>query len=652
MLDKKLATKLKLIPRSAGVYLMKNQFDRIIYVGKAKQLHKRVRSYFNRKIDDPKTRQLVKNIVDIDWFLTDSELEALMLETNLIKKYRPRYNILMKDDKNYVYIKITKEKFPRVFLVRQIGRDGAKYFGPYTNSFTVKKVLRSLNRIFPFFTYESSSGISPMNSQAGKELFYKRAKSVWGDLSDPSVYQAMIADLIHFLKGQTSSVIKLFRHEMGQAAAERNFEGAAILRDRVRDIEAMTESQRVVSSKREDVDVIGVYGEDKEWVVSLAVVREGKLIDLKNVMMAGERLPDGRELIDYFMVDYYQRTMDWPRRIYLPTQLADEKLLRDWLTTRKGGTIDIVYPQKGDKKKLINLVEKNARMEWLRRRSLKTYARKDGVSWWELSEVLLGKNIKLIELNRPVPLAYRIEAYDISNLGETGVVGGMVVWELKTVQANQPKDQPEAGQLSEEDKVKLIKKGKGSFNKKLYKRFEIKSFRGQDDFAAMNEMLGRRFKHQDKDWVWPDLVLIDGGKGQLGTVLKILHQMSVDVPVIGLAKKEEEVWVGKLRTRSEKVQTNEDIEYSKLILDKSSLASLLLQGIRDEVHRFAVSYQRVVRQKAVRRSVLDEVDGLGPKKKKILLQKFGSLGGVREAGEKKVAEVVGNKLAKKIFEMV
>lgn len=654
-MNKKLSAKLKIIPKSAGVYLMKDQTGRVIYVGKAKELNKRVRSYFRANVDEIKTRRLVENIADIDWLLTDSELEALMLETNLIKKYRPRYNILMKDDKNYVYIKITKEGFPRVYLVRKVIKDGAKYFGPYTNSLVVKKVLRSLNRIFPFYTYKNKSGIAPMDSQAGKELFHKRAKSAWGDLTEPQVYNQMIIDLVKFLRGQTKSVTRLFKKEMKRAAEEKNFETAAILRDRIVDINKMTESQRVVSTSKDDIDVLGYYGEDKEWVVSLLSIREGKLIDIKNVLMKGRNLHKGESLLKYFMVDYYQRTTDFPREIYISDQISDKTLIDRFINQQVKNKVKIIQPQRGNKRKLIDLAVKNARIEWMRRRSLKTFARKDGESLVELIDLLKASGVIFDEKFHETGV-FRIEGYDISNLGDSGVVGAMVVWELKLKSQNSNVKNTKIGSKRNAKersltKMDLIKKGIGGFNKKLYKRFEIKSFRGQDDFAAMSEVLKRRFSHQEKGWIWPNLVLIDGGKGQLGAVLRIMAKKKVDVPVIGLAKREEEVWLGKLKiNKSEELHLG-DIVFWKIDLDKDSLASLLLQSIRDEVHRFAVSYQKIVRKKQARKSVLDDITGLGPKKKKKLLQEFGSVRGMVEAGERKVALVVGKKLAREIFEL-
>jgi len=648
MMNRKLTTKLKMIPKSAGVYLMKDKVGRVIYVGKAKELNKRVRSYFRDNLTEIKTKRLVEHIADIDWLLTDTELEALMLETNLIKKYRPRYNILMKDDKNYVYIKITKEDFPRVYLVRKVIKDGARYFGPYTNSLIVKKVLRSLNRIFPFYTYKNKSGVAPMDSQAGKELFYKRAKSVWGDLTDQNVYHQMISDLVRFLKGQTKSVAKLFKEEMKRASAEKNFEVAAVLRDRIRDINQMTESQRVVSTKKEDVDVIGVHGENKEWVVSLLAIREGKLIDIKNVLMKGEKVKDGQSLLDYFMVDYYQRTTDFPRSIYIGGKIEDEELIGRFVDQQAEGKIKILQPQRGDKRKLVELANKNARIEFLRRRSLKTFAKKDGESLVELIEVLKAGGLKVGDEYIKTG-SFKIEAYDISNLGDTGVVGGMIVWEIKSkiqkakIKTTTQNSNPTAEE-SQSDDIEHVKKWKGGFNKKLYKRFEIKSFQGQDDFAAMKEVLGRRFKHQEKGWSWPNLVLIDGGKGQLGVVMRILAEIDVSVPVIGLTKKEEEVWIGEW--------VGDDVKYLNIKIDKDSLASLLLQAIRDEVHRFAISYQKIVRKKQIRKSILDDIEGLGPKKKRQLLKEFGSVRGIIEAGEEKVAAVVGSKLANKIMELI
>jgi excinuclease ABC subunit C len=648
----KIEARLKSLPRSSGVYLMKDEDGEIIYVGKAIDLSKRVKSYFKNNINEIKTVRLVENIDDLEWLVTNNELEALMLETNLIKKYRPKYNILMKDDKNYAYIKIGKDDFPRVLIVRRVVKDGAWYFGPYTNASRIGKVLRSLNRIFPFFIYQNKSGIAPMNSVAGSELFAKRAQTAWGDLREKEVYQRMITDLKSFLRGKSAGVIRLFKESMIEAAENKNFEQAAILRDRIDDIGKITEAQNVVMPEKIDVDAIGFYGEKGKWELSVLIIRDGKMIDVRTMSAGtiGEISMD--ELIARFVVDYYEKSLDVPKYIYLPVEVAEIGLLQNFLNNNVDYKVWIKVPQKGDRKRVVELACRNAKLEFLRKQSVMKFARHEGLGiddlWNNLANI--GWDEYQFDKNQIWKNGkFCIEAYDISNLGDTGIVGAMIRWELKQeikVSKKKLKVKNQANILEFTDN---FTKWKGGFNKGMYKRFEIKSLVGQDDFGAMKEMFERRFanaKKDDQNWKYPDLILVDGGKGQLGTVLRVLKLLGVQVSVISLAKREEEIWIGKIDG------TTGEIIFKVLELKKEQLANLLMQSIRDEVHRFAVSYQRIVRKKDVRKSVLDGVDGLGPKKKKLLLDKFGSVKGMVEAGEVEVGGLVGEKLACKIFEIL
>ncbi len=643
----KIEVLIKSLPKSPGVYLMKSDDGKVIYVGKAVNLSNRVRSYFNRELTEIKTVRLVEKIEDIEWMVTETELEALMLETTLIKKYRPKYNILMKDDKNYVYIKITDEMYPRVLVVRSVQKGKDSYFGPYTNGLTVKKVLRSLNRIFPFYTYQNKSGVAPMNSVAGAELFVKRSQTAWGDVSNEDVYKKMIDDLKKFLRGNSSGVVKLFKGTMERASEEKNYEQAAILRDRIRDIDQITEGQRVVSTKKDNIDVIGLFGEAKKWIVSLIVVRSGKMIDVKNVEVSGSKDNDKKEVLARFVIDYYERSQDIPKVVYLSEELEQKDLLLEYVTKTIGQKIKFVFPQKGDKKKMVGLAEKNAKMEYLRKKSIISFARNEGLGIVDLLSHLHKLDWDEYRFDE-VGDVFRIEGYDISNLGDTGVVGALVVWELVSQKSKVKSQKGKKKKTKEDNKKEEIKKWKGKFNKSLYKRFEIKTTVGQDDFGAMKEVFERRFaneKKSKKNWVYPNLILVDGGKGQLGVVLRVLKDLDIEVPVISLAKREEEIWVGR---------KSEDIgyEYEMLEIDKSELSNLLMQNIRNEVHRFAVSYQRIVRKKGVRKSILDQVEGLGPKTKKKLLKEFGSVKGIVEAGKEKVSEYVGKKLTTEIFKLL
>ncbi len=617
--------KLKILPKASGVYLMLNKDKKVIYVGKAKVLKNRVKSYFNRKIQDDKVARLVENIADIQWFEVDSELEALMLETNLIKKYRPKYNVLMKDDKNYVYLKITKEEFPRVYFVRKIVDDGSKYFGPYTDKYEVEELLRLLNRLFPFFRYSNKSGISPMNSKMGQELFYKRAKTVWGDITDPQVYEAMIADFGAFMSGKSQMVKDFFCLEMNRAAAVKDFERAAWIRDRLEQLQKMMTRQVVVVSKAEDVDVISSFGQGKIIFVCLLVVRTGKLIDIKYFEI--KNIEDNF-FLDWFLVDYYSMTQDWPQKIFCEAGLNDHTLISDFLYKKSGKRIKIFYPMKSWGGKLISLAKRNAKAEYQRKAILMSFARNKQDGWWDLMKSVFGQEkFDFWKKGLEKKGIFRVEAYDISNLGDKGVVGALVVWESKV-------------KVAVGNKTLKKREWYGDFQKSLYKRFQIKTFEGQDDFGALKEVLGRRFKHREKGWEWPDIILIDGGKGQLSVVMATLIELGIDLPTISLAKQEEEVWLGKRK--------DDEIWCEKLSIEKDGEAGLWLREVRDEIHRFVIGYQRATRKNMMKKSILDEVEGLGPKTKKKLLAKYGSVREIKQINQQDLIDLVGKKMAEKI----
>ncbi|HPN67653.1 MAG TPA: excinuclease ABC subunit UvrC [bacterium] len=636
----KIDARLKSLPKSPGVYLMKNTVGEIIYVGKAVDLSKRVKSYFKKNIKEIKTVRLVENIDDLEWMVTNSELEALMLETTLIKKYRPKYNILMKDDKNYAYIKIGKNDFPRVLIVRKVLKDGAWYFGPYTNAGRLEKVLRSLNRIFPFFVYQNKSGVAPMDSVAGKELFMKRAQTVWGDLQEKEVYENMIADLKSFLRGKSGGILKLFRQAMNEAAKKKQYEQAAVIRDKIQDMQTILEGQNVVMPKKIDADVIGLYGEKHKWEAAILIIRDGKMIDVKSLTLGAvnDSLPS--EVVARLLIDYYDKSVELPQYIYLPVLLADEELLANYLMKKFGHKVRLLAPQKGDWKRVVELAERNAKLEYLRKQSVIKFARREGLGiedLWSYLDKCGWEQYKIDREKIKEDHFYRVEAYDISNLGDTGIVGAMIRWELKSKKSK--------GGTWQTD----VKKWDGAFNKKMYRRFEMRTTIGQDDFAAMKEIFERRFAIGKKDetkWNYPDLILVDGGKGQLGIVLRVLKILQLEIPVVSLAKREEEIMIGKID------DVTGEVIFQVLPVDKNQLSNLLMQSLRDEVHRFVISYQRTVRKKEVRKSRLDEIDGLGPKTKKLLLARFGSVKGIAEARINEIEEVVGKKLAGKIIEML
>ncbi|MFZ5392258.1 MAG: excinuclease ABC subunit UvrC [Patescibacteria group bacterium] len=625
-----LKAKLKILPESSGVYVMVDNKNTVIYVGKAKILKNRVKSYFNRKIEDKKVKQLLKNITDLSWIETENEMEALMLETNLIKKYRPKYNILMKDDKNYIYLKVTNDEYPRVLLVRKIFKDGSKYFGPYTDKYEVQELLKMLNRLFPFFTYANQSGVAPMNSRAGKELFYKRAKTVWGDITQVDIYQHMISDFVAFMRGKSQAVEEFFVMEMNKASVEKDFEMAAWIRDRIAQLRKMMVRQIVIIPRPENIDVVNYAEKEGRGFVCILIVRFGKLVDIKYFEIINHADKSVSDVIQKLLLDYYVLTLDFPEKIYCVENLPDHDLVEKFLINRTKRRIKIKYPKRGAGLRLLNLAGRNARSEVNRRTILTDYARNNSVGLRSLLESVVGDKKAEKWWNEIIrDKIFRIEAFDISNLGEKGVVGALVVWEIK------PK-------LLKEKRAEKIENWSGDFNKSCYKRFKIKSFVGQNDFLSLREVFGRRFARRNDGWKWPDLILIDGGKGQLSSAMAVLAEIGVNIPTLSIAKKEEEIWMG---TREE-----DEIDFVKLDIKKESLEGLLLQDIRNEVHRFVIGYQRITRKNSMKKSVLDEIVGLGPKTKKILLTEYGSVKAISLVGRDELENKVGKKIAEKIWQ--
>lgn len=622
--------KLKMLPDTSGVYLMIGNKEEVIYVGKAKILKNRVKSYFNRKIFDEKLKRLLKNITDLKWIETETELEALMLETNLIKKYRPKYNVLMKDDKNYVYLKITEDEYPRVLLVRKIFRDKGKYFGPYTDKYEVQELLRMLNRLFPFFTYTNQSGIAPMNSRAGKELFFKRAKTVWGDITRVEVYHRMISDFLAFMRGKSQMVEDFFTVEMNKAAAARDFEMAAWIRDRIVQLKKMMMKQIVIIPSPENIDVVN-YAENKgKGFVCFLIVRSGKLIDVKYFEIKNCDRKSFSEVIQQSLLDYYEITLDHPEKIYCAGDLPDHDLIEKYLFEKTRKRIKISYPKRGTGLRMLNLAGRNAKSELQRKTMLTDYARNNAMGLKSLLEFILGNEKAELWWNEIQKNKYfRIEAYDISNLGEKGVVGALIVWEIK------PKS-------TKKSKMTKIENWVGGFDKSSYKRFKIKSFSGQNDYLALREIFGRRFAKKNDLWRWPDLILVDGGKGQLSSAMAVLAEIGVDIIALSIAKREEEIWLGK--------REEDEIGFAKLDIKKESLEGFLLQDIRNEVHRFVIGYQRLTRKNEMKKSVLDEIVGLGPKTKRILLAEYGSVKNIGNIEREELAKKIGRKMAEKVWQ--
>lgn len=592
------------LPTKPGCYIYHNSDGKIIYVGKAVNLRNRVRSYFNSSHEtDFKTRQLVANIADIEWIVVGSELEALILEMNLIKKHRPRYNIRLKDDKRYPYIKVRlQDPFPKVSVTRQMVNDGSRYFGPYTSVWAVHQTLDVLRRIFPYLTCDRE-----ITGQDARPCLYYDIKLCSGPCIgavDRETYRQMIQDLCNFLDGRTDPIVSRLQDEMNQAAENLRFERAAALRDQIQAIDRVVEKQKVISNEQADSDVIAMARSNGEACVQIFFIRSGKLIGREYFILEGAADEPDTEVIEEFIKQFYSEAASIPGQVLLPQEVEEANIIQQWLRTRRGGPkVELIVPHEGTPQELVQMATENA-VETLR--SLK--------SQWENDTNRQSEALTDIQQALGLPDApNRIECYDISNTQGTYSVGSMVVFE------------------------------QGVPKKSLYRRFNIQSVSGPDDFASMEEVLTRRFRRYtstqeergpgakpDASFSFlPDLLIVDGGKGQLGRAVKVLESFNLmgKVPVVGLAKQEEELF---LPGRSQSI-----------LLPRHSQGLYLVQRIRDEAHRFGITAHRNRRSKAGLASQLDSVPGIGPSKRKALLLKFGSIEAIKEASIEQLTEVKG-----------
>ncbi len=597
---------LNTLPDRPGCYLMKDAAGRILYVGKAVNLRNRVRSYFHAKRgQDAKTRRLVREIADIEWIVVDSELEALILEMNLIKQHRPHYNVRLKDDKQYPYIKIHwNDPFPKVTITRQMQNDGARYFGPYTSAWAVHQTLDVLRRVFPYLTCNRE--ITGRDARACLYYDIKLCLAPCIGAVTQREYRQMIADLEAFLSGHTEPVLARVQREMEQAADQLQFERAAALRDKIKALQSIVERQKVIFSPDYlDSDVLALARADGDTCVQVFFIRGGKLIGREYFVLEGaEDTPDA-EVLAQFIKQFYTAAASVPSQLILPQEIEEGRIIQQWLRTRRGGEkVEILIPRQGQPQELVAMAVENATetLQALRARWQNDTHRQEQA---------------LAELQQAFGLATppnRIECYDISNTQGTASVGSMVVF----VQ--------------------------GVPEKKLYRRFNIQSVRGPDDFASLEEVLTRRFKRWqaaqqlaqqpgtkvDPAFAHlPDLLIVDGGKGQLGRAAHVLEQFGLleQIAVAGLAKQDEEIF---LLQRSQ-----------PLILPRRSQGLYLLQRIRDEAHRFAITAHRVRRSRQSLTSLLDSIPGIGPARRRALLQHFGSLDKIKAASLEELTSVPG-----------
>ncbi len=601
-LSEKLRQKLATLPTRPGVYLMHNAKGQVIYVGKAINLANRARSYFHASAQEhPKTRRLVAEIADLEWIITDSEVDALILEATLIKKYRPRFNVRLKDDKRYPYLKITAEDFPKVLITRRMERDGGRYFGPYTSTGALRETLDLLRRLFPYRTCDRN-----ITGEDRRSCLYYDLKLCSGPCIgtvDRAEYRATLAQLARFMEGQTEKVVADLERQIAEASESLKFERAARLRDRLVALRQVMQHQKIITTAALNQDVIALARDNDNACVEVFFVRNGKLLGREYFVLEGVAYSDDEEMMAAFLQQFYANAAAIPPEILLPEQIAGAAVLEQWLRHKRGDAVYLTVPREGPGREMLELAATNA-TETLR--ALKAQWAMDK----HRSETALSELQTALALPRsPV----RMECYDISTTQGVEVVGSMVVFEH------------------------------GVPKKSHYRRFKIRTVQGQDDFASMKEVLTRRFDRWRRvtggelrgtrgSQAWaklPDLLVVDGGKGQLGMALEVLDAFNLreQVPAIGLAKRHEEIFVPG-RSRS-------------IRLDPSAPALLLLRRIRDEAHRFAITYHRQRRRKRGLASQIDEIPGIGPVKRKALLKHLGSLNAIRKASEAELRQVPG-----------
>lgn len=598
---------LKILPDKPGVYIMKNSLGEVIYVGKAKILKNRVRQYFqNSKNHSEKVRAMVKNIAEFEYIVTDSEMEALILECNLIKKYSPRYNIALKDDKFYPFIKITtNEDFPRVYVTRNFAKDGNRYFGPYTNGTAVYEVMGLIKKLFPLRTCKKAIVEGGEPTRACLNYHINLCKAPCAGYISKAEYWEMIDEIINILNGTDTSIIKNLKLEMEKAAEELEFEKAAKIRDRILAIELISEKQKMFTVKEGDEDFIDLYTDENDGCAQVFFVREGKVTGREHFMIENISDDPVKEVISSFIASFYGGTAQIPKTIYVPEEIEDQELIEKFLTEKRGSKVWIKVPKKGDKKNLLDMVRNNAKI-------MLDQFKEKMVEEKELNKSALTELADVLGLDS---LPARIEAYDISNIQGVDSVGTMVVFE------------------------------NGKAKNSDYRRFKIKSVKGPNDYESMREILSRRFAHgleevnkikernleysKGKFCIFPDLIMMDGGKGQVNIALEVLKGFGIEIPVCGLVKDD------KHRTRGI-IFNNEEI----LIRRGSGLMNLITR-VQDEVHRYAITYHRSLRDKRTLHSILEDIPRIGEKRRRNLLMKFGSIDNIKKASMEELLDTPG-----------
>lgn len=595
---------LKKLPNSPGVYLMHDANDTIIYVGKAVNLHNRVRSYFRKIVGrGPQIDKMVEQIARFEYIVTDSELEALVLENNLIKEYSPKYNTMLKDDKTYPYIKVTvAEEFPRILFSREMKKDRSRYFGPYTSAAAVKDTIELMNKLYQLRTCNRKLPRDIGVERPCLNYHIKQCMAPCQGYINKEDYRQQIEQALDFLNGNYAPILNNLEQKMTKAAENLEFEEAARYRDLYNSVKSVAQKQKITDSDGEDKDIIALAKDETDAVVQIFFVRDGKLIGRDHFYMTHVEGCDTAQILLDFVKQFYAGTPYIPRELMLQEEIADIAVLERWLSNRKKGRVYIRVPKKGAKEKLVELAAQNAHL--VLSQDKERIKREEGRTIGAVKEIAA-----LLQLEN----VSRMEAYDISNISGFANVGSMVVFE------------------------------KGKAKKSDYRKFRIQSVSGPDDYSCMKEVLTRRFLHgiEEKQELnekeidhafgsftkFPDLLLMDGGKGQVNIALQVLEELQLSIPVCGMVKDDNH------RTRGLYYQNVE------IPIDTHSEGFKLITRIQDEAHRFAIEYHRSLRSKAQVKSVLDEIPGVGPARRKALMRHFGSIREIKEASVEKLCEV-------------
>ncbi|MCZ6679536.1 MAG: excinuclease ABC subunit UvrC [Candidatus Poribacteria bacterium] len=571
--------KLANLPANPGVYLMKDAGGKILYIGKAASLRQRVRSYFqDAATPHALTEPMLRYVRDVDYILTTSDVEALVLENNLIKQHQPRYNIKLKDDKRYPYLKLTvNEPFPGLYITRRIENDGAKYFGPFVHTRATRQTIKQLTKVFPIRTCHLDLKASGNAHRVCLDYHIKRCPGPCADLIAVEDYDQIVKNVRRFLSGDAAAVIQELTAKMQTAAAELDFESAAQYRDEIEIVKQGIAKQNLDNPSAEDEDVIGIAYKGDEACVQVLMIRDGKLIEREHYFLNDVRAESALEALTAFVQQYYQDASFVPKTILLPGEIETPETLQNWLSEKRGSQVTLHIPQRGRKRQLVEMAAKNANLILEQKEQQIVLRAGDNPALIELQELL----------NLPRP-PQRIEGFDISNLGDRFPVASMVVME------------------------------DGEPANSEYRRFRIRTVEGQNDFAMMQEVVARRFRRAIEENRFPDLILIDGGKGQLSAACEVLNALELrHLPIIGLAKRFEHIFLPD--------------QSDPIVLRRDNPTLHLIQRLRDEAHRFALTYHRKLRSRELSHSILDEIPNIGPKRKQALLQHFGSVEKVCQA---------------------